>query len=486
MRDKKVSIDVPTPFDFQAVALEDPHRFKVWRWGRRAGKTRGMMHAAIKGHGAPDTDNFWRGMFAGGNVFWISRDNPQMEVIWHQEFKPRFKGREGIYWREQDKIIEVNGGFIDLRSFENIDSLRGQEADLVLIDEAAHWDLEYAWRTVVRAMLVDRKGSAIIASTTKVGSYFNALCERVRAGEMSSAWTECYHTASDNPLLDPAEIKEFIADYPDGSLDLEQEVFAKLVVAGGLAFNEWRDDIHVTNMVEPEGWTPVGCLDWGYASHGHFGLCFLGPDNEKFCRWELYFRELPPYDAGRAVGQGLHRFPKAEFITADSSMWEARDTVTVADYFQQGLNAELGKMAPALIAAPKGPGSRRTRKLLMHEALKWKPNPEDETKPPPPWLMPRMRFHPDCHVSIRTIPKLACDEKEPDKVDTLGDDHPFDSWSYLLNTITPTPERPKRYQATPDIHPGMDKKLDYRRKKQPWEEEYDAPEMTERRYTRST
>lgn len=226
----------------------------------------------------------------------------------------------------------MNGGFLDLRSFENIDSVRGQKADLVLIDEAARWYLGYAWSKIIRHMLIDSKGSAIIASTAKVGSYFNQLCEKIRAGEMSDAWTESYHTAFDNPLLDATGIHEVIADYPKVSIDVEQEVYAKLAVAGGLAFNEWRDDIHICNMVEPEGWTVVGCLDWGYASQGHFGLCFLGPDQEKFCRWKLYFRETPPYDAGRAVGRGLRRFLKADFITADASMWEGRDAVTFADY----------------------------------------------------------------------------------------------------------------------------------------------------------
>ena len=472
--------------------IDDPHRFKVWRWGRRTGKTRGMHIVAAVGHGEKGGDNWWPGLFTGGKVCWISRDNPQMEVIWNQEMKPRYKGRAGIHWREQDKIIEVEGGLLDLRSFENIDSARGGDFDTVLTDESAHWDFDYAWLNVIRPMLIDRKGSVIIASTTKVGSGFNALCERIRAGEMSDDWVESYHTAFDNPKLDAAEITSAIGDYPEGSIELEQEMYAKLTVAGGLAFNEWRDDIHVCNMVEPEGWTVVGCLDWGYASHGHFGLCFLGPDQEKFCRWEYYFREVPPYDAGRAVGRGLHRFPRADFITADASMWEAKDAVTFADKFQQGLNDELGDETVALIAAPKGPGSRRTRKLLMHEALKWKPNPEDETKPPPPWLMPRMRWHPDCHDSIRTIPKLQCDEKEPDRVAKghvikgatgakVSEDHCYDSWSYLLMTITAPADRKEYYQATPDIHPGM---TGGRRKKAPWEKAYDEPEQQPQRYDR--
>ncbi len=483
MRRHEVKIEIQEPLPFQKEDIDDPHRFKIWRWGRRAGKTRGMNIVAAIGHGESGTDNWWPGLFNGGKVCWISRDNPQMEVIWNQEMKPRYKGRAGIHWREQDKIIEMEdgSGLLDLRSFENIDSVRGGDFDIILCDESAHWDLGYAWPKVIRPTLVDRKGSAIIASTTRIGSWFNELCERVKSGEMSKAWIESYRTCHDNILLDPDEIVDFIGDYPEGSIDLEQEVWAKLAVAGGLAFNEWREDIHVCHMVAPEGWTAVGCLDWGYATHGHFGLCFLGPDGEKFARKEVYFRELPPYDAGRRVGEMLKMFPRCDFIAADRQMWEQTDAVTVADYFQQGLRAELGDLMPPLLEAPKGQGSRVTRKLLMHEALKWKPNPDDASKPPPPWLMPRMRFHPDCHVSISTIPKLACDEKEPDKVKKCPDDHAFDSWTYLLNTITAPAQRPTRYESNPDIHPGFNERG---RKRPPWMDQYADPERPQQRYSR--
>ena len=482
MPKKSVDINIQEPLPFQKTEIELPSRFKVWRWGRRTGKTRGMNIVAAIGHGDPKTPNWWPGLFNGGKVCWISRDNPQMEVIWNQEMKPRYKGRPGIYWREQDKIIECSGGLLDLRSYENIDSIRGADFDIVLTDESAHWDLGYAWPKVIRPTLVDRKGSAIIASTTRIGSWFNELVERVKAGEMSEHWHESHKTAWDNPLLDTDELADWVADYPVGSVDLDQEVYARLNVAGGLAFSEWDESVHITKMQEPADWNSIGCLDWGYASHGHFGLCFMGPDDEKFMRTELYFRQLSPFEAGKQVGDLLRRFRRPDFITADRSMWDQTDAITVADHFQKGLNSELGDMAPPLIEAPKGPGSRKARKLLMHEALRWSPNPDDATKPPPPWLMPRLRFHPDCHDSIRTIPKLMCDEKEPDKVKTTNtEDHCFDSVTYLLNTITPIADRRKYYGDDSERHPGM---KGGRRKDPPWMDQFRDPEMPNQRYQR--
>ena len=50
-------------------------------------------------------------------------------------------------------------------------------------------------------------------------------------------------------------------------------------------------------------------------------------------------------------------------------------------------------------------------------------------------------------------------------------------------TITAPAERKKYYQATPDIHPGMDR-LRHRRNKQPREKLYDEDEMEPLRYDR--
>lgn len=140
MKPKQVDIVLQKPLPHQRVVMDDDQRFKVLRWGRRCGKTRIMHLIAGVGHGPIGDDGrpFWPGFLLGGKVCWLSRDNPQMEMVWREEMKARYKGRAGIHWREQDKIVEMQDGtgFLDLRSAENVDSIRGQDYDIVVVDES--------------------------------------------------------------------------------------------------------------------------------------------------------------------------------------------------------------------------------------------------------------------------------------------------------------------------------------------------------------
>lgn len=475
---KDVRIRIPPALEHQEGPLSDPARFKAWRWGRRAGKTAGQFIAASVGHGAPSSEvQPWPGFLMGGKIFWISRDNTQMKVVWRRDIKPRFKGRPFMRVNEQELFVEAEfdgGGFLDLRSFENIDSLRGEDADIVIFDEAAHYDLEYAWKKIVRPMLVDRRGSAIFSSTTKLGSWFNELCELIRAGGLPDYWREWYATAFDNPVLDKTEVEAMIADYPEGSADLEQEVYAKLIAGGGLAFSEWADDVHVLAFEPPDSWGAVGCLDWGYSSAGWFGYARTGFDEETHFRWERYFSEVPPYDLGYELGLRMLQGKVPEFIVADSAMWQRQQSeITIAEHFERGMGEAMKGLAPPLIQSPKGPQSRATRKILMHEALKWKDD-DDHTRPLPTWLRPKLTFHPDCHHAIRTIPKLPVDEKDTEKVQTHGvEDHPYDGISYLLSIRTPPTERPESFDD--DVHPGFDKSG---RRKKPWQRKWQPDPAT--------
>lgn len=495
MKGRQQNIVLQRPLAHQQPVIDDPARFKLLRWGRRAGKTRVMHVISAVGHGNKELDAkleleakttgcprqraWWPGFLNGGRVCWTSRDNPQMELVWAQEMRPRYKGHPGIHWHEQEKLIEMRdgSGSLDLRSFENIDSARGFDFDTILTDESGHWNLDVAWNSVLRATLVDRKGSAVIASTTKRGSYFNDLCERVQSGQLSKAWKEFYATAFDNPKLDPAEIRELIAEFPEGSLDLEQEVWAKLVTGGGLAFKEWNDKVHIARMEPPPGWAAAASMDWGYASNGWFGLAFCGPDKEVFFRYENYFKETPPFELGKKIGNELQRWPLPPYVVCGDDMWyTTQGPVTIAEKFSEGLRASLGAFAPALVQSPKGPGSRRTRKILMHEGLKWTHNPDDATKLPPPWFLPRLRFHPDCYHAIRTLPKLPLDERETDVVDTDAEDHPFDGATMLLMSRTPIGER-RDLSGVPG-HPGF---TGHRRKK-PWEKGLEPEPWSNQRY----
>jgi hypothetical protein len=464
---REVHIDIALPLEHQEEPLAGEARFKVWRWGRRAGKTRAAFRACCRGHGAKPNG---RGFLDGGEIIWISRDYPNSDTVWRKEILRRFANKHPITVNKQDRRVEFQGGSLTVYSADNIDSIRGGDWDGAVISEAAHMDLDTVFHEVVRPGLVDRKGWAIIESTSKSGSYFNDLCERVMLGEMGPVWKQWHRTAFDNPVIDDAEVHDLIASYDDEVM-LKQEMYAELVVPGGFAFGEWNSSVHVMKQNPPKEWNWVGCMDWGYVRPGYFGLCALGPDAEMYFRKELKFTETEPFVVGFTIGMMLSGFPRVPYIASDPQMWSRdRSENTIADEVQAGLRKAMRDEAPALIEAPKGPGSRIRGKVLMHKALKWEASPDNPNQPRSQWKAPRMRFHEDCAYAITSIPKLARDPNNPEDCDTKGEDHAFDAIKGLLLMHNPFPEKSEHEARDPDRHPGLTKQG----RRKPWEPDEDS------------
>lgn len=475
-RKKQVDINIQAPIGVQIAVLDSEARFKLLRFGRRVGKTVVEFIAAAIGH---KSKPHGKGFLDGGEILWVARDYPNSDTIWRKQILRRFANKAGFTINKQDRrVTGPNGGSITICSADNIDSVRGGNWDGVVIDEAAHMDLHNVWLDVIRPGLADTKGWAIIASTTKAGSYFNDLCEKHTDGH-SDSWEHFYATAYDNPKIDDAEINDMIEDYDD-EVKLKQEVFAELVVPGGLAFGEWNTAVHTFKYEIPEGWAWVGCMDWGYQNPGWFGLAACGPDGETYFRWELKFQKTEPFDVGYQIGTAIsNRFPRPTFIVCDAQM-DARtqSDITVGDHVRAGLRKACGDFAPPVIPGPKG--KQENSVALMHNALSWTPDPEKPNKPKAAWLAPRLRFHTDCVYATSTIPKLRRDEKNSDRVDSRTDDHAFDAVRYLLMTHRPAGTSIRK--EDPDIHHGFDPDA----RKRPWMAALEPQEVPTTRYWRGS
>jgi hypothetical protein len=188
-------------------------------------------------------------------------------------------------------------------------------------------------------------------------------------------------------------------------------------------------------------------------------------------RWEYTFREKTPFDVGRALGTSLLRFQVPIWLAYDSAMDAVTDGgPTVTMELRRGLGEAMRGLAPPLIPAPKGKGSRQARKALLHEGLKWSESrAEDGTMKVQAWNMPRMSFHPDCVHTIRTLPILPVSERDPEDVDTTAEDHQFDALTYALMVRRPLrPETLENVQQ--DRHPGWDKEGNRRDPARRWKE----------------
>ena len=437
----EVRIQIPAPRPHQGPVLDDPARFKVLRWGRRTGKTIIDLIAATQGHGAQPNG---KGMANGGEILWVYRDFTNAQVAW-RTLKNIFKGKAAFDKSEQWHTITFHkGGYIRIVSADNIDSVRGDHWDGAIIDEAAHMKLYNVWEDVVQPGLMDTLGWAIFTSTTKPGSDFNELCELVERGEMGPEWKHWHATAFDNDMMDVAEIRRMVKTYRD-EVKRDCEIFAKLVVPGGMAFKIWDERAHVRRFEPPMDWPWVGCIDYGW-HQGWFGLGACGSEDNIHFRKELAFSETTPYELGKEIAHMMHgKHPLPMFIVHDSAMGALMDgTLTVAQKFQAGLNEVLRDEAPAVVPGPKGPGSRKIGTTLFREVLGWKKPDDWPLTPLKPWMMPRLTFHPECVYAIRTIPSLPRSPTDIDDVDTKAEDHAFDAIKYLLMYRTPQAEKPER------------------------------------------
>lgn len=299
---------LPYPLPKQAPILDDDAPRKVLRCGRRFGKSRFGMIAAIAGHG-PGTDGnrMFPGILQGGDIVWVAQDYPNLStVMWREEFKPRLEHLPYISMNANEHFISVTGkGTLYLRPETAIGGIRGIGKNLVgvILDEGAFYDLQGALQDVILPALLDNNGWLIIMSTTNAGpdgnaqkrvpSYFNIICQEIRAGRRGAQWKEFTGTAFDNPKLNDTAIQELIDEYTADSPSLKQEVYAELLVAGiGLALPKLDKDHHlVPRYSVPVHWTQFGGFDWGYNHPWIFGWYAADEDGNIVCIDTLSGRE---------------------------------------------------------------------------------------------------------------------------------------------------------------------------------------------------
>jgi hypothetical protein len=152
----------------------------------------------------------------------------------------------------------------------------------MIVEEAAWLDLQSALKDVILPALMDNEGWLVLISTTNAGqdgnqlkeapSYFNRICQEIRAGERSDEWAEFHFTAEDNPKITAAP-SDRSAEYAAGSAQLEQEVYAKLIVGGvGLALEQVEESKHIVPRFKvPAHWMQFGAFDWGFNHPYSFG-----------------------------------------------------------------------------------------------------------------------------------------------------------------------------------------------------------------------
>lgn len=214
-------VEIPELHGNQKKVIQDKSRFKVIVAGRRWGKTRLSLIYSLKV------------AMSGGRVWFIAPTYNMTQDSWREFRNFAFQIPQTEIREVEKRITFSGGGYIQCKSGDKPDRLRGAGLDLVILDEVAFMKRD-VWE-VIRPTLTDREGEAIFISTPNgMGTWFHDLY--LNANRLDS-WNTFQFTTYDNPYINPKEIDE--AKIELGSLVYSQEYLAEFTEFGQIFKSEW-------------------------------------------------------------------------------------------------------------------------------------------------------------------------------------------------------------------------------------------------------
>lgn len=241
------------PHPEQTRFLTSPAKRKVIRAGRRGGKTVGMALLALAA------------FLAGRRVLYAVPTQEQVDRFWYEvkrALEPAIdRGR--VYKNETRHILELPRTETRIRAKTawNSDSLRGDYADLLILDEHQLMH-ESAWGEVGAPMLLDNNGDACfvytppsmrtVARSQATDPRYTAKLYTHAAQDLTGRWAAFHFTSHDNPHNSTAALDEITGDMT--TLAYTQEILAQDVenVPGALWTTQLLDATRVPSTQVPE------------------------------------------------------------------------------------------------------------------------------------------------------------------------------------------------------------------------------------------
>lgn len=248
----EVNIYLPVPHERQAEFMDSPATRKIICAGRRGGKTYGIARYAVKRalegrrvlEAAPTADQT--------QAFWEACNHFLAEAI-----------KAGVIYRNRSlKLLEFpNGGRIRCKTAWDADTLRGDWADLLILDEYSIMSPS-TWDEVGAPMLADNGGEAVFIFTPKRKNHAYILYKRAEVNE-SGNWAAFHFTSHANPHLNHEALRELAEDMTEAAY--RQEILAEFLDSEGLVFRNIKANL-VSSRDDPAkhaGHRLVAGVDWG-------------------------------------------------------------------------------------------------------------------------------------------------------------------------------------------------------------------------------
>jgi len=190
----------------------------------------------------------------------------------------------------------------------------------------------------------------------------------------------------------------------------------------GQFFKEWRKPIHVVNPYEiPKGWKKFRCLDWGFTNPACCLWIAIKPDKSVVVYRELYVTQTTTSDLSDEI-TNLTGEEEISYTVADPSMWSTTQ-------YEKGESIAY-QMIISGIALVKADNNRISGANRVRDYLKI----NYDLKVP----KANIEIFSSCFNLVRTLPALIHDERNPEDLDTNGEDHSYDALRYgLMSHVSP-------------------------------------------------
>lgn len=187
-------------------------RFKVVCAGRRFGKTFLSLREICYRAREPNKDIFYitTSYRAAKMIMWKPLRNRLQDLRWAKKIN------------ESELSIQlINGSTISLKGADDPQKLRGAALDYCVIDEGAECKLEELWGEIVRPMLADRRGDALIIGTPKGKSNtFYDMWQFANEPE-NLDWRAWQYTTLDGGFVDASEVEAARVDMSESQFRQE-------------------------------------------------------------------------------------------------------------------------------------------------------------------------------------------------------------------------------------------------------------------------
>jgi PBSX family phage terminase large subunit len=242
--------------DPQAQILSDTHRFRVINCGRRFGKTT-LAIEEIK----------CLGLSRKARICYIAPTIQQArDIAWSmmlEDYRPVIvKAVESPSREITISNLKGTTSLIQLRGWEAIETLRGQQFDFIVIDEVASMrNFWLNWQEVIRPTLTDTRGSVMFISTPKG---FNHFYDLYNLESTDSDYKSFHFTSYDNPYLPVEELDKAKQELPEDRFS--QEYMADFRKTEGLVYKEFNRELHVTEKNPSSTTETILGIDFGYTN----------------------------------------------------------------------------------------------------------------------------------------------------------------------------------------------------------------------------